>query len=40
METRLRKLNTSQLKEICHKMRCSRGSKKEMIVNLLITYKN
>jgi hypothetical protein len=35
METRLRKLNTSQLKEICRKMKCSRGSKKEMIGNLL-----
>ena len=28
METRLRKLNTSQLTEICRKMKCSRGSKK------------
>ena len=35
METRLRKLNTSQLTEICRKMKCSRGSKKEMIGNLL-----
>ena len=35
METRLRKLNTSQLTEICRKMKCSSGSKKEMIKNLL-----
>jgi len=35
METRLRKLNTSQLTEICRKMKCSRGSKKKMIGNLL-----
>lgn len=35
METRLRKLNTSQLTEICRKMNCSRGSKKNMIGNLL-----
>ena len=35
METRLRKLNTSQLTEICRKMNCSRGSKKKMIGNLL-----
>ena len=35
MENRLQKLNTSQLTEICRKMKCSRGSKKEMIGNLL-----
>ena len=35
METRLRKLNTSQLTEICRKMKCSSGSKNEMIKNLL-----
>ena len=29
METRLRKLNTSQLKEKCSKMKCSRGVKKK-----------
>lgn len=35
METILRKLNTTQLTEICRKMKCSSGSKKVMIGNLL-----
>lgn len=35
METKLRKLNTSQLTKICRKMKCLKGSKKEMIENLL-----
>ena len=32
---KLKKLNVSQLKEICGKMKCQKGTKKEMIITLL-----
>ena len=37
----LKKLNVSQLKEICSKMKCQKGTKKEKLYNYLkVPLKN
>jgi uncharacterized protein len=35
MQKKLNNMTKSQLDKVCHKMRCRKGSKKEMVVNLL-----
>ncbi len=40
MEKKLRNMTKSQLEKVCHKMRCSKGTKKEMISELLRPLTN
>jgi len=40
IEKKLRNMTKSQLEKVCHKMRCSKGTKKEMISELLRPLAN
>ena len=39
MQKKLNNMTKSQLDKVCHKMNCQKGTKKQMIVNLLIPLR-